>query len=194
MKTQHKIAFAGLAGLFLLGSSSSSGAASSGYAPTIVDKYSNGELMRHPTKRYSTRPLPGITHIIVHHSASTHHTAEDFARWHVEDNGWSGIAYHFVIEKDGTIIICNPIDSIGAHATPYNEVSIGICLSGNFELEDPTPQQLEALNWLVEDVRNRIKQLNGGWILTVKGHKDVRVNPTACPGKSLYQYIQRFRW
>ncbi|MGH1339293.1 MAG: peptidoglycan recognition protein family protein [Aureispira sp.] len=188
MKTQHKIAFAGLATLFLLGGSSSSG-----YTPTIDDKYSKGELVQHPTKRYGTRPLSGVDHIIVHHSAHLHATASDFARWHVDGNDWPALGYHFVIEKDGTIVIGNPIDTLSYHAAPYNTRAIGICLSGNFELEDPTPQQLKALDWLIADLRGRLKPLNGGKTLQVLGHKDVRQSPTACPGLPLYNYIQRFR-
>jgi N-acetyl-anhydromuramyl-L-alanine amidase AmpD len=190
MDDQQSIVIVLGAALLLVGSSVAS--AGIKYQPVIIDKYKTGELKRHPTLEYNTRPLSGVTHIIVHHSASRTHMAEDFARWHVDQRGWPGIGYHFVIEKDGTIIQGNPIDLRSYHASPYNTRSIGICLSGNFDQEQPTTAQLQALDWLVADLRRRLKQFNNGHTLEVLGHRNV--SSTSCPGDALYNYIQKYKF
>lgn len=144
----------------------------------IIDKYNS--LMRNGS--YSTRSLDKISQIVVHHSASTSHKAEDFARWHVEQRGWAGIGYHFVIEKDGTIIRGNPLENISYNVANHNTKSIGICLSGNFEVEEPTDQQLKYLRKLIIHLRKLLPQP-----LQVYRHRDF--GSTSCPGGSLYTLI-----
>lgn len=140
----------------------------------IIDKYNS--LMRNGS--YSTRSLDKISQIVVHHSASTTHKAEDFARWHVQQRGWAGIGYHYIIEKDGTIIQGNPLENISYNVTNHNTKSIGICLSGNFDIEEPTTQQLNSLRKLINHLRNLLPQP-----LQVYGHRDF--GSTSCPGKTL---------
>ena len=69
----------------------------------------------------------------------------------------------------------------GSHALDYNSVSIGICLSGNFEIEKPTDNQLKSLSELLQ----HLKQKYGN--VQVVGHRDL--NATACPGKNLYSKL-----
>lgn len=114
------------------------------------------------------------TRIIIHHSASADVSAATIHRWHL-DKGWSGIGYHYVIRKNGSIERGRPEESRGAHATSANSDSIGICLTGNFNEEKPSQDQLNALLWLIKDLRKRYKKM-----LSVIGHKDVMA--TACPG------------
>ena len=47
-----------------------------------------------------------IDKIIIHCSATPEGRdvkTSEIKRWHVEDNGWRDIGYHFVIELDGSI-------------------------------------------------------------------------------------------
>lgn len=148
--------------------------------PTIVDVV--GLLKTSPTKNYGSRPLSQIDRYIIHHSASTTHTAEDFARWHVDDRGWPGIGYHFVIEKDGTIKQTNYLTTRSYHTAGENTNGVGICLSGNFDIEQPTPQQLTALRSLLGYLRSSIGDF------PVYGHRDYK--QTACPGANLYPLVQ----
>ena len=50
--------------------------------------------------------MRNINKIIVHCSATPEGRdvkVETIKKWHVEDNGWSDIGYHWVIELDGSI-------------------------------------------------------------------------------------------
>lgn len=111
----------------------------------------------------------------LHHAAATTCDAATIHAWH-KANGWSGIGYHFVVRKDGTIERGRPIDKIGAHATGYNSYSIGICFEGNFENESMSAAQKSAGIELVEYVKDKY----GIAASAIKRHKDVA--STACPG------------
>jgi N-acetyl-anhydromuramyl-L-alanine amidase AmpD len=114
--------------------------------------------------------------IIVHHSASPDVSAATIHTWHLQQK-WSGIGYHFVIRRDGSIEAGRPMEMIGAHAGPeVNGDSIGICLTGNFMDYTPTGQQVEALIQLVSYLRELYPDK-----LEVWQHKDVAA--TECPGE-----------
>ena len=56
-----------------------------------------------------------ISEIIVHCSATPKGRNVDTAeirRWHTEDNGWSDIGYHFVVELDGDIGVGRPQEKV----------------------------------------------------------------------------------
>jgi hypothetical protein len=95
-----------------------------------------------------------------------------------------GISYTFAITPAGLIFEGHGIGRIGAHTAGYNTIAAGICLIGNYEKDQPTPQQLAALDWLLhEGVRKRwwtSPTLTGG-------HRDTK--STACPGKNAYALI-----
>lgn len=123
-----------------------------------------------------------LEYIVVHHTASTaKETVEQIHNFHINNNGWAGIGYHFYIRKDGTIYRGRPEEYIGAHCENYNSVSLGICLEGNFEIEQPTDNQLKSLSELLQ----HLKQKYGN--VQIVGHRDL--NATACPGKNLYSKL-----
>lgn len=123
-----------------------------------------------------------LEYIVIHHTASTaKETVEQIHNFHKNNNGWAGIGYHFYIRKDGTIYRGRPEEYIGAHCENYNSVSLGICCEGNFEIEQPTDNQLKSLSELLQ----HLKQKYGN--VQVVGHRDL--NATACPGKNLYSKL-----
>jgi N-acetylmuramoyl-L-alanine amidase CwlA len=123
-----------------------------------------------------------LEYIVIHHTASTaKETVEQIHNFHINNNGWAGIGYHFYIRKDGTIYRGRPEEYIGAHCENYNSVSLGICCEGNFEIEKPTDNQLKSLSELLQ----HLKQKYGN--VQVVGHRDL--NATACPGKNLYSRL-----
>jgi N-acetyl-anhydromuramyl-L-alanine amidase AmpD len=126
----------------------------------------NGSL----NKRKSTKRA------IIHHSASPDVPASTIHGWHLGQK-WAGIGYHFVIRANGTIERGRPEDTIGSHAGPQgNGDSIGIVLTGNFEIGAPSAAQMIALAKLIKELRSRYGDL------TVIGHRDVMA--TACPGRN----------
>jgi N-acetyl-anhydromuramyl-L-alanine amidase AmpD len=123
-----------------------------------------------------------LEYIVVHHTASTaKETVEQIHNFHVNNNGWAGIGYHFYIRKDGIIYRGRPEKYVGAHCENYNSVSIGICLEGNFEIEQPTNEQLQSLSELIHNLKQKYGNVQ------VVGHRDL--NATACPGKNLYSKL-----
>ena len=123
-----------------------------------------------------------LEYIVIHHMASTaKETVEQIHNFHINNNGWAGIGYHFYIRKDGTIYKGRDEKYAGAHCVDYNSISLGICLEGNFEIEQPTDNQLKSLSELLQ----HLKQKYGN--VQVVGHRDL--NATACPGKNLYSKL-----
>jgi N-acetyl-anhydromuramyl-L-alanine amidase AmpD len=114
--------------------------------------------------------------VIIHHTASADVPASTIHQWHL-NQGWSGIGYHFVIRANGVVERGRPEQTIGAHAgSAGNGDSIGIVLTGNFEIGAPSTAQMIALTELIKELRGRYGNL------AVIGHKDVVA--TACPGKN----------
>lgn len=123
----------------------------------------------------SLRPRTSTQRIIIHHSASPDVPASRIHSWHLA-RGWSGIGYHYVIRQNGIIERGRPEYLIGAHAgSGGNPSSIGICLTGNFNVDPPEEAQIKALVWLIKDIWRRYTRLE------LIGHRDVMA--TDCPGE-----------
>ena len=129
-------------------------------------KFKNRLALRRSTNR-----------VIVHHSASSDVSAATIHGWHLNQS-WSGIGYHFVIRRNGNIERGRELSAIGSHSGPKgNGDSVGVCLTGNFEIDKPTAAQINSLVWLI----TRYLEPRYG-SLQVVGHSDVMA--TACPGKN----------
>jgi LysM repeat protein len=128
-------------------------------------------------------------YVVVHHSASKNATLQGMDMYHRQKRHMeNGLAYHFVIGNgrgipDGKIEIGNrwKRQIKGGHLASerLNEISIGICLVGNFEVERPTAAQMQSLIALVRYLNKRCGIPRSG----VKIHKQINTKPTACPGK-----------
>ena len=129
--------------------------------------------------------------IVIHHTGNP--TDDDLSAEEIHEShlaqGWAGIGYHFVIRKDGAIELGRPMDTIGAHAYGYNSHSIGIHVCGNFEIAEPTPEQIEScailVGWRTEKYELEVDENH------VVGHRDLM--PTACPGEALYNQLDVIR-
>ena len=96
--------------------------------------------------------MRNINCIIVHCSDSDynkHDNIETIRKWHVEENHWSDIGYHYVITKDGAVHPGRNIQREGAHTKGFNENSIGICVTGKRKF---SPEQFASLKELCEDL------------------------------------------
>lgn len=87
---------------------------------------------------------------------------------------------------------------IGAHAYGVNSISVGVETCGNYLVEDPPMEQINALALLVEEWVRKFPSIHA-----VIGHCDVSsivksVNglstATACPGNKLYARIPQICW
>ena len=129
-------------------------------------------------------------YIVIHHSGTTIGDSKRFDIYHRKVRKMrNGIAYHFVICngscgcKNGHIEITRrwkkQLPGGHCHVESNNQVSIGICLVGNFQKSRPTEKQFWSLVWLVKKL---MKEHNIP-INNVKGHKDMKGENTLCPGK-----------
>lgn len=119
-----------------------------------------------------------IDMIVLHHADASTCSPQDVHWWHVR-NGWSGIGYHYFVNKQGVIFKGRPDDTIGSHAKGYNSTSIGICFEGRFNKEIMPQAQLQAGKELIAYLKNKYN------IINIKRHKDLM--STDCPG-SLFPF------
>lgn len=122
-------------------------------------------------------------------SRSAEEKASEIRRWHVEDNGWSDIGYHYIIDRDGAIAKGRDESVQGAHVKGHNEDSIGVCLIGGFggNVDDSffdhfTESQDKALKILIKDIQSR-------WhVATIKGHNEYAAK--ACPCFNVRKWLR----
>lgn len=130
-----------------------------------------------------------INSIIVHCSDTYEYMdigAEEIRKWHVEDNGWDDVGYHYVIKRDGTLEDGRDLDNdgnideeIGAHAYGFNSDSLGVCLIGGKGRKDDGPEAnfTMAQYYTLVQLINRLRaKYNNPKLM---GHRDV--SGKACP-------------
>ena len=126
--------------------------------------------------------------IVIHHSGfivDKDSTVQDIHNFHLVHRKWAGIGYHFVIHKDGFIEYARPLEYRGAHAMSNNEFTVGICLTGNYNLAEPPMPQVQSAIQLIGAVCHKYKFLPTD--TTIFGHRDL--GKTSCPGKNLYDLL-----
>lgn len=125
--------------------------------------------------------------LVIHHiggGSDRDVSAEEVHQWHI-NQGWSGIGYHFLIRKDGTIERGRPLDTVGSHVQGQNGHTIGINIAGNFCEALPTDAQIVSAAGLAADLCS-IYRIRPSYD-TIVGHCDLA--STACPGNYLYERI-----
>ena len=147
---------------------------------------------------------------VVHHTVNSNsYTAANSAalvrgiyHFHTHTNGWCDIGYNFLVDRFGTVFegryggIHAPV--VGAHAAGFNTGSTGMALLGTFS-NDPVPAVAytalrNVLAWKLSahgvDARATISY-GGRSVATISGHRDL--NPTDCPGGTLYGLLPQLR-
>lgn len=121
----------------------------------------------------STRPR--TTYIALHHSESTTATPQQVDSWH-KSNGWSGIGYHFLVRKDGSIYRGRPLNSMGAHVSGMNSCSLGICAEGRYTYETMPWAQKKAICELLVYLKGIYPNAQ------IVGHREI--GSSDCPGNN----------
>lgn len=111
-------------------------------------------------------------------------------RWHTEERGWSDIGYHFLIDRDGTVVEGRPLERVGAHVKGHNTGTIGISLfgghggsAGDQFLDNFTEDQERALMQLIRQLQD-----NYPTITNVSGHNQYAAK--ACPTFSVPAWLE----
>ncbi|SHH05707.1 peptidoglycan recognition protein family protein [Tepidibacter thalassicus] len=119
--------------------------------------------------------------IIIHHSLTKDGKTVSWnaIRKYHKSKGWRDIGYHWGIELVGDeyeILKGRDENEVGAHTKGQNSSSIGICLVGNFDIDEPSKAQLYKLIELIRNIWCRYGQL------PVYMHNQFASYKT-CPGK-----------
>src|SRR5947209_5147383 len=142
--------------------------------------------------------------IIVHNSGTRQGNARAFDYYHRRVRKMqNGLAYHFVVGNgtssgDGQIEVGDrwrrQINGGHVHSDYLNNISLGICLVGDFNRDQPTPAQLDCCEELIRYLRQRCGKVGDHWPI-VKPHRDINPPrwPTDCPGDVFpYSWFRRF--
>ena len=142
--------------------------------------------------------------IVVHNSGTRQGNARVFDYYHKHVRRMqNGLAYHFVIGNgtstgNGQIEVGDrwrrQINGGHVHSDYLNNISLGICLVGDFNRDQPTRAQLDACEELIRFLRDRCGKTERGTI-PVKPHREINPPrwPTDCPGDDFpYSWFRRF--
>jgi hypothetical protein len=142
--------------------------------------------------------------IVVHNSGTRQGNARVFDYYHRHVRRMqNGLAYHFVIGNgsstgNGQIEVGDrwrrQINGGHVHSDYLNNISLGICLVGDFNRDQPTRAQLESCEELIRYLRERCGKIDRGDI-PVRPHREMNPPrwPTDCPGDVFpYSWFRRF--
>lgn len=137
-------------------------------------------------------------YIVVHNSGTRQGNAAAFEHYHRNVKRMvNGLAYHFVIgngtsTRAGAIEIGNrwhrQIQGGHVHSDYLNNIAIGICLVGDFNVQHVGEAQKASLTELITYLRHRVGKIQGQ-PAEVRAHKNINPPqwPTDCPG-NLFPY------
>jgi len=142
--------------------------------------------------------------IVVHNSGTRQGNARVFDYYHRHVRRMqNGLAYHFVIGNgtstgNGQIEVGDrwrrQINGGHVHSDYLNNISLGICLVGDFNRDRPTRAQLDSCEELIRYLRERCGKTDRGTI-PVRPHREINPPrwPTDCPGDDFpYSWFRRF--
>jgi hypothetical protein len=148
-----------------------------------------GLLPVHNTRVYSPIDSRGFDYICIHHSATEKtRTWMNIAGYHVNTNGWAGIAYHMGVRR-GKFALFDSVDTERAHVYGMNHEALGICVTGNYDTGTVDDVDLDVLKRAVRVIDEVYAQEK-----VIKGHGELRVGGfTECPGSDLKRLIPSLR-
>jgi len=137
---------------------------------------------------YPTRGAD-LTTIDIHHSASPQDnytgfgTIVDFANQHINQHGWPGIGYHYVISPDGIVWKTGYVDEMRWSVGGNNSYTISIMLIGNLHKEDPTEIQYKNA------VELAAQMINAYGVGDIRGHNEFAGHESnICPGIDMNKF------
>jgi N-acetylmuramoyl-L-alanine amidase len=111
--------------------------------------------------------------------------ARAFHRFHKSKN-WGGIAYHFLIPDDGSLICARPTILKGTHVGGHNTRNLGVNMPGTTG-NRPTKAQWATYRWLLRNAHTEALPKAHRTDVDLRqarlwGHKEWSGQSTACPG------------
>lgn len=120
-----------------------------------------------------------VTHIVIHHTATTNEDGDWAARvraiwyFHSHTRGWGDIGYNYLIDPNGVVYEgrSGGDDVEAGHAYPFNSGTMGIGMVGNFERVAPSAAAQAALVDLISWKANQ-RGIDPLGIEQIKGYTD----------------------
>lgn len=136
------------------------------------------------------RPLAQVNYLAIHSTNGPDtQTPQEIADNHININGWEGIGYHFLIDKEGVVYYVGDISTARANVANLNGQVIGIGLIGNFvQGMLPTREQLDNAHKLCEFLLNYPNLPSVRSWDKLRGHKELPNQATNCPGDDWDQW------
>jgi N-acetylmuramoyl-L-alanine amidase/Secretion system C-terminal sorting domain len=180
--------------------------------PPSVSRQTWGANFNLTDKIYSGTPtFTTVTHLIVHHSAGAN-TSKNWAAtvaaifdYHTNTNGWSDVAYNWLIAPDGTLFVGRGGGNnvLGAHMCGNNARTMGVCLLGNYDTIAPSQaaqdKLVALLAWKAMDSKidpsgKGAFNVATGTLNNIAGHREgCAANYTECPGEKTYALLPDLR-
>jgi len=147
-------------------------------------------------KAWLLKPSAGFDRITVHHigKSQNHDTAKNSVVHDLDgvitehmDRNYGDIGYHFVVDYAGRLWEARSLAYEGAHVSGQNEKNIGIVCMGNFDLQQPSEDQMTTVEQIVTVLEEHYSIKSN----RLFGHRDL--GQTACPGDKLYPKVIKLR-
>ena len=111
-----------------------------------------------------------------------------------KNKGWGGIAYHYLIADDGTLVGARPTILKGAHVGGHNSNNIGIVMPGTSG-DHPTPAQRRTYRWLLKNAHTRKlprahRTDRNLRLATLWVHNGWPGQATSCPGGFQHMFLK----
>lgn len=158
-----------------------------------------------------SRTFTTTRNMIIHHSAGSNNATNyrqvvrDIYILHTQENGWSDIGYNYLVAPDGVLYAGRDPgegeqdEVMGAHFCGSNGGTMGVCLMGNYDLQEASDATYETLKQLLSwkgftDELSAQSQnahpLNDN-LGVIAGHRDGC--STQCPGNYVYARLAEIR-
>jgi len=135
-----------------------------------------------------------ITRITLHHTGSPQPlrpgddpvaSLRGLQSWGASDRNWWDVPYHLLLDLDGRVYAGRDWRYMGETNTTYDPRGhLLISVLGNYELQEPTPAQIDAIvglmAWAVRYFEVPVERIGG--------HYDFA--DTGCPGRFLRRYLE----
>ena len=108
---------------------------------------------------------------------------------------WTGPGYHMMVAQSGRRYAVGKAGTFRRHLGTgrVNRLGFAICMLGNFENTEPSPQMIESIKDGIAEVKSWERLTSPD--VRVVAHRDATSSgfSTACPGRNLYAYMDEFK-
>lgn len=125
------------------------------------------------------KPHRFVYRLFLHCSASNsdganytaHGLSETINRWHA-DKGWSGIGYHWTIDKEGNLMSGRHVEYTPAAQFGHNRDTLAVCVHG-LDKDKFTDEQMNTVKQLCDHINS--------WNADITFHGHCEVSNKTCP-------------